>query len=92
MAGLPTITANALKANAEIAARHEGTGGFTVQWIEKMCEEQPLLASFVVEMCDGFFEESENKVKCVCMVGVVVNAIKASIEAKELEELFSETA
>ena len=92
MAGLPTVTATALKANAEIAARQETAGGFTVHWIEKMCEEQPMLASFVVEMCDGFFEEAENIVKCTCMVGVVVNAIKASIEAKELEEMFEETA
>ena len=92
MAGLPTVTATALKANAEIASRQETAGGFTVHWIEKMCEEQPMMASFIVEMCDGFFEESEHKVKCVCLLGVVVNAIKASIEAKELEELFEETA
>tara|TARA_B110001454_G_C12404486_1_gene302378 strand:+ start:75 stop:353 length:279 start_codon:yes stop_codon:yes gene_type:complete len=92
MAGLPTVTANALKANAEIAARQETAGGFTTTWIEEMCEEQPMMASFIVEMCDSFFEEAEHKVKCVCVAGIVVNAIKASIEAKELEELFTETA
>ena len=92
MTGLPTVTATALKANAEIAAREETAGGFTIQWIEGMCESQPMVASFVVEMCDSFFEESEHKIKCVCVVGIVVNAIKASIEAKELEELFTETA
>ena len=92
MAGLPTVTATALKANAEIAAREETAGGFTVQWIGEMCESQPMMAAFVVEMCDSFFEESEHKIKCVCVLGIVVNAIKASIEAKELEELFTETA
>ena len=92
MAGLTTITETALKANAEIAAREDTAGGFTVQWIEGMCEEQPMMASFIVEMCDGFFEESEHKIKCVCVLGIVINSIKASLEAKELEELFAETA
>ena len=92
MAGLPTVTATALKANAEIASRQETAGGFTVQWIEEMLENQPMLAEFVVQMCDGLFEEAENKVKCVCVLGIVVNAIRASLEAKELEELFQETA
>ena len=95
MAKLPTVTAGALKANAEIAARAEGGAGqFVSEWIENLItkENQPMLGAFIVEMCDSFFEESQNKIKAVAVLGIVLNSIKATTEEKELQELFEETA
>ena len=95
MAELPTVTADALKANSEIAARAEGGAGqFVTEWLENLItkENQPMLAAFIVEMCDSFFEESKDKIKAVAVLGIVLNSIKATTEAKELEELFTETA
>ncbi len=94
MAGLPKITADSLKASAEIAAtRGETACDFMSEWLDKIAVEQgqTALATFIVEMCDGFFEDAGTKVKAVVLLGVILNAVNACIEAKELEELFAET-
>jgi len=95
MTGLPKITADSLKASAELAAtRGDSACDFMSQWLDKLAIEQGQvpLASFIVEMCDSFFEDAEIKVKAVVLMGVVLNAVNACVEAKEFEELFEETA
>ncbi len=94
MAGLPKITADSLKASAELAAtRGDGACDFMSKWLDKLAIEQgqTALATFIVEMCDSFFEDAETKIKGVVLLGVILNAVNACIEAKELEELFAET-
>ena len=48
------------------------------------------MAFTLTQLCDMFFEEEEvtNKVKALSVVALVLRAVNAAIESKELEELF----
>ena len=90
---LPAVTAETILATVEQARRSGTPGKFVLEWLEKFASKgQEELCGGIVELVDGFFEDAQGKIHCAAVVGIVLNSVMASIEAKELEELFQETA
>ena len=90
---LPVVTAETILANVEQARRSGTPGKFVLEWIEKLASKgQEEFCGSIVELIEGFFEDAKGKVHCAAVIGIVLNSVMASIEAKELEELFEETA
>ena len=93
-AALPKIKAETILANVAQAKRSGNPGRFVLEWVEKFSSKgQEELCSSTVELIDAFYgdEDGLGKVHCATVVGILLNSILASIEAKELEKMFEET-
>jgi hypothetical protein len=91
MKSLPIVKDSVFEAIVDKNCSQSNPVTFTISALEELEETgNRQMAGTLISLCDMFFgeEDANTKVKTVTVVALVLRAINAAIESKELEELF----
>ncbi len=91
---LPPVKISSITAALSKAEVTSHPGDFVVAWAKDMIENQGQgeLVDVAYEMLGQLLEDPTDKLKALAVLAVCWNALRATVEGKELEELFQESA
>ena len=91
MKSLPIVKDSVFEAIVDKSCSQGNPVIFTISALEELEETGNRQMAFTLtQLCDMFFEDEDvtTKVKTLSVVALVLKAVNAAIESKELEELF----